>query len=282
MPPAKICAERGAGSRLASGRCRNHAMKSSPRPPADPPSTAAEDLEESRRAQSYFEAIEEAFIRWRGAPFLLAPPDWQLVREWYHQGIPRSTVEAGLKDFFTRRAEERKDSKIWGLRQCRRAVESAWSRQQDLEAPVKSAAPDLGADTAQRLRALAQALPVTLRERGWEPRLRGLEGSPEEIEERLVELDGELLAEAESELETEQRRALEERLRAAVETLARRLPEQELARSRGALRQQLLREISGLPVLSLFSPAAEPLPAPDSSPAPDPSADPAPPETESS
>ena len=212
------------------------------------------DAEEARRAQAYFEAIENAFIRLRGAPFLLSPPDWHLVRSWYEQGIPRATVEEALEDVFRRRRDRGKDDKkVWGLRQCKKAVETAWLLQQDLEASVKSAVDETAGGFEERLAVLADALPDALKDRAsWKDRILALRGQPEEIENALAEIDRELLDSAESALDAGQAERLESALQRSLDTLATRLPAVEVERARDRLRQQLLREMADLPLLSLF------------------------------
>jgi uncharacterized protein involved in exopolysaccharide biosynthesis len=137
-------------------------------------------------------------------------------------------------------------------------VERAWKKERELQAPARH--PDATAiDVPPRLAALAGTLPAELAgvDRLAE-RIRGLDGDTEEVEERLADLDRELLAAAEEGLDDDRRRRLENRLEGALDALRARLPADELERSRARLREQLLRDELALPVLSLFSPEALP------------------------
>lgn len=201
----------------------------------------------------YFQAIEAAFVRLRGTPFLLSPADWRLASDWHRQGVPLEVVEAALEEVFTRRAERGEVGKVQSLRYCRAAVEEAWSRRLELEGGTASAeAAPLA--VAERLAALAAALPREAA--GIGRRLLALEGDAADVERRLEELDRELLAEAEAHLDEPERGALEARVEAALAPLAERLPAEEVEAYRPRLRERELRRRADLPLLSLFAPEA--------------------------
>ena len=77
---------------------------------------------------AYFRAIEDHFIRLRGAPLLLSPADWQIAREWHREGIPLDLVLGALDEVFERRAERGSERPIQSLRYCSSAVAAAWKR----------------------------------------------------------------------------------------------------------------------------------------------------------
>ena len=55
----------------------------------------------------YYRAIEEEFVRRRGAALLLSPRDWTLIGTWHEAGIPLRIVLQGIAsvfDAFERRA----------------------------------------------------------------------------------------------------------------------------------------------------------------------------------
>jgi hypothetical protein len=215
----------------------------------------------SSPAQEYFCAIETAFIALRGAPLLLAPADWQVAREWHRQGIPLRLVEQTLAEIFERlEAKEGEDGRrqLVTLRYCRRAVERTWKKRRELLAPAQAGAEAPAFDLAARLTGLASALPQDLPRRAErQEEIRGLTGDAETIEETLAEVDAAVVAESLASLAAERRAELEGRLESAAAPLAPRLPRAELERVRGRLREQILRQLTGLPVLSLFSPEAE-------------------------
>lgn len=216
-------------------------------------SATATDAEPLESAHAYFHAIETVFIELRGAPLMLAPADYHVAKDWLEAGIPLALVERTLRDYFHRRREQGKTDTVRGLRRVRKAVEKAWKVQRELQAAGVEIVIE-PFDPAERLAALARALPAGLLGRAaWVERLQVLSGDPSVVETRLAELDGELIAELEASLGETERAALDARLRAALAMLARHLPESELARTGARLREELLREQVGLPVLSLFA-----------------------------
>jgi hypothetical protein len=213
--------------------------------------------------RAYFEAIEEAFVRLRGAPLLLSPADWQVARRWYGEGVPLDLVRSALEEVFARRKERGAKGRISSLRYCAPAIEAAWSELRELTAPgERAAAPDL--DISGRLHALAAALPEDLPERpAWAGRVVGLTGSSQSVEERLAALDHELVEAAGRGLGEAAAGEIDGAVRQTLAGLAGRLPEDEIERSRERLRRQILRKRLRLPVLSLFSPEAEAAPPVD-------------------
>jgi hypothetical protein len=144
------------------------------------------------------------------------------------------------------------------LRYCAPAVEAAWEEVRELTAPGRRAeAPALA--VPPRLAALAAALPAGLPDReALTLRLTALEGDPQEVEEGLSSLDREMLAAAAGGLPAEVRAEIDAAVEKTLAALAGRLPAEDLEGSRARLVRQVLRRRLGLPVLSLFSPEAEP------------------------
>ena len=52
-------------------------------------------MNETEEDRAYYGAAEAAFIARRGTPFLLAPKDFALLKEWRALGIPIEAVEVG-------------------------------------------------------------------------------------------------------------------------------------------------------------------------------------------
>ena len=225
---------------------------------------------------AYFLAIEDHFVRLRGAPLLLSPADWQVARRWHRQGIPLELVRRALEEVFARRRERGAKGRISSLRYCAPAVEAAWTERSELTAPGSRVAAE-AFDAASRLAALAAALPhigggrAGPGGRGGLPDAPGLAGlrtelaalagaglDPQAIEERLAELDRRTLDGALAALAPEDRAALDATLDRAIGAVAGRLAAAEIEHARGRLARQVLRERLGLPMLSLFSPEARP------------------------
>lgn len=212
---------------------------------------------EADEAQRYFQAIEAAFVRLRGAPLLLSPADWQVARRWFEQGVPIELVVPVLEEVFARRRERGAKGRISSLRYCAPAVEHAWEEVASLTAAGRTA-PVEPIDVVARLAALAAALPAELPEReAWVARVVALAGSPEEVERRLAELDAEILDRLESGMDEAARKGAEKALRASLAKLAARLPQAELDQARAQLLRQHLRRLHRLSLLSLFAPEAE-------------------------
>ncbi|HEV8631548.1 MAG TPA: hypothetical protein VGV61_14620 [Thermoanaerobaculia bacterium] len=212
-------------------------------PPA-PPADAAET--------AYFRAIEEAFVRLRGAPLLLSPTDFQVASRWYREGVPLGLVVASLEEVFAKRRERGAKGRINSLRYGAPAVDAAWAEVQELQGPARRAAP---AEVAveKRLDELAAALPAELADReAWGRRLAVLGGDAEGVEAALRGLDDELVASTAAALAPPARERLDAEVEAIVEGLRDRFPDAELAALREQLFRQRLRRLLGLPVLTLF------------------------------
>jgi hypothetical protein len=207
---------------------------------------------------AYFQAVEEIFVELRGAPLLLSPADWQVARRWHRDGVPLDLVRRTLAEVFARRRERGAKGRISSLRYCAPAVEAAWAEVRELMAPGRrSDAPAL--EVPPRLAALAASLPAGFPQREtFAGRISALGGDPQEVEERLSALDREMLDTAAQGLDGEARAEIEAAVEKTLTALGARLAGEELESSRDRLGRQALRRRLGLPVLSLFSPEAEP------------------------
>ena len=210
--------------------------------------------------RGYFEAIEEEFIRLRGAPLLLSPADWRLAQRWRRQGVPQHLVLEAIREVFARRAErealnpEGAKRRVSSLRYCRAAVEKAWLQHRELGAASVVRPSTESIDVTARLAALADALPAEIENAGrWRGRLLELEGSAPEVEQRLVELDGELVSHALAALPGEDREALQARAEEVLAGMRGRIDPERQTDLRRRLVQRFVRERCGLPLLSLFA-----------------------------
>lgn len=217
----------------------------------------SETAEDSGHA--YFQAVEEIFVELRGSPLLLSPKDWQVARRWHQEGVPLELLRRTLAEVFARRKERGAKGKISSLRYCAPAVEAAWEEIRELTAPGRRAEMPAAFETRPRLAALAAALPADLPQRETlAARITALEGDPQEVEEQLAALDREMLDTAAESLDAEGRAEIEAAVEKTLAGLGKRLPAGEVEHSRARLARQVLRRRLGLPVLSLFSPEAEP------------------------
>lgn len=199
----------------------------------------------------YFQAVEEIFVRLRGAPLLLSPADWQVASRWHREGVPLDLIGRVLEEVFAKRKERGTKGKINSLRYCAPAVEAAWADLRELTAPGERIAAD-PLDIAARLRNLSAAVPAA-----FAARVAALHGDAPSVEAELSALDREMLAASAASLAPELREEVEAAVEKTLAALKGRLPADELERSRERLTAQVLRQRLGLPVLSLFSPEAQ-------------------------
>lgn len=212
--------------------------------------TADRDAED----QAYFERIEEAFIRLRGAPLLLSPADWRVAQTWRRQGVPLALVLVTLEEVFAERVARGARGRINSLRYVAPAVEAAWERARALQA--SGLAPDsvAGPSTEERLARLADALPEALpRGTQWSEAIRSLSGPEEVVEARLAEIEAELHESLRAGLDPATAAELEREVDEALSRVGARLAAEERQRLRRRLASRSLRRHFTLPVLSLFA-----------------------------
>ena len=85
-------------------------------------------MSETGPDREYYAAVEAAFIRRRGTPFLLSPKDFGLMKEWRALGIPPEVVLRGIDEAFSNREERQAAGRVNALSYCRDAVLVAWER----------------------------------------------------------------------------------------------------------------------------------------------------------
>jgi hypothetical protein len=211
----------------------------------------AADAPDDAAAVAYFRAVEDAFVRERGAPLLLSPADFQVAARWQQEGVPLGLVLATIEEVFAQRRARGAKGRINSLRYCAPAVDAAWGEVRELQGPGRREAPPELA-VPERLEELAAGLPEFPGRGDWAARLRGLSGAPEAVEEALRGLDGELLAALAAGLSGEERERLEAEVEAILDGLRDRFPDRELEGLAQRLFAQRLRRLRAVPVLSLF------------------------------
>ena len=119
-------------------------------------------MSETEEDRAYYGAVEAAFIRRRGTPFLLSPRDFALVREWRALGIPFPVVERGIDEAFSRREERGAAGRVNALSYCRDAVLVAWERAAETAVGRGGGPEASAADTAAALARLSESVSAAL------------------------------------------------------------------------------------------------------------------------
>src|SRR5687768_374452 len=172
----------------------------------------------------YFTDIEAHFAQRRGTPFVLSAKDWVLMKEWHDAGVPLPVVIEAIDSVFDK--QDAKGRKVNGLRYCRHAVKELWDERKELQIGAADIAPEENVEAL--LDDLANALPEAFASR---VRELAKEKSVPRIEERLIELEEELL----SSLATDD-------VRAEARALAAGADDKTRARTEEATLRRLVRE----------------------------------------
>jgi hypothetical protein len=187
----------------------------------------------------YFLEIEAHFAQRRGTPFVLNAKDWVLMKSWSEAGIPLPVVIEAIDSVFDK--QEAKKRTVSGLAYCKHAVKELWDERRELLIGGQETAPE--EEVVPRLEALSAALAPVAPE--FASRIRELvsEKSVPRIEERLMELEQELI---------ESLLPQAEELRAEARALTSGADEKTRARTEEAHLRRLVRERFAVPRLTLF------------------------------
>jgi hypothetical protein len=226
----------------------------------------------------YYRAVEEAFVRRRGAAMLLSPRDWSLIGEWKEAGIPLRVVLQGIDnifDAFERRAPAGR--RINSLSYCRQEVLALHELYHVLHAaeagrPTSVARTAGGGAAVRHLGRLArrvrEAMAVAseagrdrlvgcLAEVAAELKhlrkdIKGGISDPHALEERLRRFDDNLLAATRDALAGSELAGLERAADLALGRAGDRMTPEARERTRRTALAALLRRAVGLPRLTLF------------------------------
>jgi hypothetical protein len=211
----------------------------------------------------YFSAAEAAFIRRRGTPFLLSPRDFALLTEWRALGVPIEAVEQGIDDAFSRREERGAVGRVNSLSYCRDAVLSAWERRAETAVGKGTGRAMDEPDAAAGLARLAARLDEAAAARpdlsaAFDParkslaKLAGSGRDPASVEDSLARLDRKLASALYDALPGAERETLDSGVGSQLARAKVRLDDETAEKTRRALTRRALRELLGLPRLSLL------------------------------
>jgi len=185
------------------------------------------------REIEYYRQVEDFFAGLRGVPHVLSPRDFQLLREWWRDGVPLAAVLGGIAEVFEKKRERNDPDPVVSLTYCRHAVarhaRALAEARTGRHAPSAEAPP--GTPPGEALEAIAEALEAAARETGAAAARRALSGAVDRLRRTAPRAENEaeaadilasvetwLLAALREALPSEEREALEEEARA----LARR------------------------------------------------------------
>lgn len=195
----------------------------------------------------YFDEIESHFAAKRGTPFVVNAKDWALMKEWYEAGIPLPIVIEAIDSAFDKAAE--RNVVVNGLRvpYIKHAVRELWHQRRDLTVGVDSSTPE--ASPSEALEALASQLEKDVVAYSFGERVRELAGeqSVPRIEEKLIELERELMESLLASLPPSERTTI----RSSV-VLPPGVDEKTRARTEEANLRRAIRDRFDLPRLTLF------------------------------
>jgi hypothetical protein len=230
----------------------------------------------------YYRAIEEEFLRRRGAPLLLSPRDWGLIGEWRSAGVPlRIALQAIANVFesFQRRGPGHR--RINSLSYCRQEVLALHDLYRSLRGAAAGrpdagagggAAPDPARVVSRHLGRLARRLREALAHasasghdalvaaaaraaadlKGIRREIKSGTFEPSRLEEALRRLDESLLAAARRALPGGEAREIESAAERQLAETRDRMTPAAYESTRAALLGRLLRERLRLPRLTLF------------------------------
>lgn len=221
-------------------------------------------MSETEADRAYYAAVEAAFIRRRGTPFLLSPKDFALVKEWRGLGIPIEVAERGIDEAFARREERGGAGRVNALSYCGDAVLVAWERAAETSVGKGAGRSEAPGDTAAALERLAASLTdVSRRHPGLAAplgaALRSLERlqkgarPADAVESSLARLDKRLAGELYDAVPEPQRAAIDAEVRGLLESARVRMDDATAEKTARALRRRAVREKLALPRLTLLA-----------------------------
>ncbi|MEO8034595.1 MAG: hypothetical protein ABI837_09185 [Acidobacteriota bacterium] len=197
----------------------------------------------------YYLEIEAHFALRRNTPFILSAKDWALMREWAERGIPLPVVIEAIDQVFESNETSGRRKTISSLSYCKHAVKDLWSERKQMHVGAGEALPE-EAPAALLDRLAAQLEEVNPRIAAAVREL-GAERSVPKIEERLLELERELMADCIAALPAADVKAVRTEVTRTLGDTSR-LDEATRTRTEEANLRRIVRERFSVPRLSLF------------------------------
>jgi hypothetical protein len=201
-------------------------------------------------ADQYYREIETHFAMRRGTPFILSAKDWALMKKWHDEGVPLPVVIEAIDSVFEKNETSGRRKVISSLSYCRHAVKELWDERRNLYVGGSEETPENAPEAM--LEQLAQRLESSPSGAAFAERVRALvsEKSVPRIEQRLIELEGEMLESVMATSPEDIAEIRHEIAKALGNTAA--LDEKTRARTEEANLRRMIRERFDLPRLTLF------------------------------
>jgi hypothetical protein len=220
-------------------------------------------MSETEADRAYYAAVEAAFIRRRGTPFLLSPKDFALMKEWRVLGIPEEVVERGIDEAFVNREERQAAGRVNALSYCRDAVLVAWERAVEAAAGTGAGREPPSVEAAAGLERLGSALSELALRRPdlvepLEAARRSLErlakaGRPaSDVEASLARVDKKLANDLREAMPSDERGAIDSAVRGLLEKARVPMDDAAAEKTARALARRAVREKLALPRLTLL------------------------------
>lgn len=219
-------------------------------------------MDDDDRELSFYRSVEDLFASLRGAPHVLSPRDFQLLRSWWREEVPMAAVSAGLTEVFARQRESDSNDPVVSLSYCRHAVKRHAKRLAEMH--IGRADPDSG-DRAQKSADHCRHLVTELATVAGEQRkprpavaealtriaeqieTAGRDLPVEMLDEHLFGLESAMLHECWQAIPDDERRTIDERVGTAVDGSS--ATDEARQRSARALRDREIRLLLRLPRL---------------------------------
>ncbi len=196
----------------------------------------------------YFLEIEAHFALRRNTPFILSAKDWVLMQRWREEGVPLPVVIEAIDSVFEKNESSGRRKTISSLSYCRHAVKELWLDRKDLQVGARAETPEAAPE--EILRRLADALADWPLARQAVSAL-AREKSVPKIEERLIEIEHDLIEEIMASLPRKESETIRREVIAALGDTSK-LDEKTRRRTEEANLRRVVRVKFGLPRLTLF------------------------------
>jgi hypothetical protein len=213
----------------------------------------------------YYRSVEDLFASLRGAPHILSPRDFQLLRSWWSDDVPLAAVSAGLTEVFARNRERDGADPVVSLSYCRHAVKRHAKRLAAMHLGESGSGAEVepeGEDQEDWRRLVEELTAAAESQRNQRPAVaKVLAGIADQIQiagrdlpldlldEHVYSLESTMLEECRLALPSVEQREIDARVDAAVEATS--ATDEARRRSARALRDREIRLLLGLPRLEL-------------------------------